>query len=92
MHANTNREMIMMPKQIQLEVKPAEHSNQYWGAAIINGTRKPFHLLEIGTDGELRTVGGNPARYFAPIDPLWWLEFWQNAPSSIIITGELKQA
>lgn len=74
---------------ITLEIMPAAKGH-YLASAIVAGVKKPSHEMLLGANGELRTVGGNPARYFAPDDILWWLAFAIEGKEIITITGALK--
>ena len=64
------------------EIRSIEGRNPQWRAAQFSSH----------APGALTLVGGNPARYFAPADPLWWLAWWESRPVSIILEGELKSA
>ena len=91
MNDNTHKGEPNMRK-VELEISATDVRDHYLASAIIDGQKKPAHEMILGANGELRTSGGNPARYFAPDDQLWWLAFAIEGAKSIRITGELKSA
>jgi len=79
-------------KKIELEISPTGERGKWVAAAIVGGVAKPAHLMESSEHchGALKTVGGNPTRYFRPDDELWWLNFFEGAVS-VRVTGELVE-
>ena len=74
---------------MKIEIRPFRE-NQYQIRALDRPNR-PWHLAYIASIGSmaLANVGGNPKRAIQPIDPLWWLAWWEgNGPASIEVEAE----
>ena len=82
------------PTPIHLDIRPLADGRYLASARLAEDRRGPEHLMIFSdaAPGALRTEGGNPSRFFAPSDPLWWLGFaYAEAPPTLEIEGELRE-
>lgn len=83
----------MNGKTIELAIRNGEREGEWIGAAIINGMRKPEHILLSDTEGRLISKSGNPNRFLKIEDPLWWLRLMPGVGNEqeIIISATLEE-
>ena len=79
-----------MNPSLYIEIQPL--GAELYQIRAVDRPERPWHRATFAPFGEhaLSTRGGNPDRAIQPIDPLWWLSFWEvEAPKTLVIKATL---